>query len=350
MRTPSSPHFDIQITRSAAEVNPELWDALTGAAHFQSHRWYRFGEAVMADCQPTYLTLFTDGRPAARAALWLVRDEPLPVDSERLRSVVHAYLRRRPLMICRSPLSGLPGLALRDTEHGRTATVAALVTGAREQAHGASASFLVFDFLTPDLRSIAENGLAVTEVSGPGTVMELPPLSFDEFIARLGKDGRNHYRRTLRHAQELGIEVTRHRQVERIREALALIRNVERRFKSAPNPWMVGMMEHLVLADGIWLAATIGDRLVGCGLSFVDNGAQVVTALGLADDVPYVYFALGYEALRLAIDSGARTLYWGSGAYDVKQRLGFSVYPNNLVAFAGFGAVPRLIARVASAF
>lgn len=347
MTKSSAPHFDIQIAHSVAEIAPEVWDTLSGEAHFQSHRWYRFGELVMAGCRPTYLTLLDDGQPAARAALWLVRDEPLPISSAPVRNLVQGYLRRRPLMICRSPLSSMPGLLLPLQSCGEPAANA-LVTAARQHARTAGASFLVFDFLTPELRSVSRNGLALTEVSGPGTVMELPPLSFDEFIARLCKDGRNHYRRTLRHAQELGITITRHRRVERNSEALALIRNVERRFGAAPNPWMSGIMEHLEFVDGIWLAATIGDRLVGCGVSFVDNGGQVVAALGLADDVPYVYFALGYEAIRVAIDSGARTLYWGSGAYDVKQRLGFSVYPNNLVAFAGLGAAPRLIARVAA--
>jgi hypothetical protein len=135
----------------------------------------------------------------------------------------------------------------------------------------------------------------------------------------------------------------------RISEALMLIRDVERRYGSAPNPWVAGMMEHLQLVGGTWLAAEIAGKLVGCELALQDNGAQVVTALGLADDAPHAYFALGYEDIRLAIETGAGALYWGSGAYDVKERLGFSLYPNNLVAFAGLGPAPRMIARVASA-
>lgn len=350
------------IAHSVAEIAPESWEALSGGAPFQSQRWYRFGEAVMADCPPTYVTVLDGGRPAARASLWLVRDEPLPVQGGPLREATQAYLRRRPLMLCRSPLSSMPGVLLRRPPEaprarfelrGREsaesdAATRALVSAAREQARLAGASFLVFDFLTPELGDLAACTLALGEAGDPGTLMELPWGSFDEFLAGLGKNGRKHYRRTVRRAEELGITVSRHRTVERIPEALDLIRGVERRYGSAPNPWMRGMMEQLEMVAGTWLAATIGQRLVGCELVLQDNGAQAVTALGLAPDVPYAYFALGYEDIRLAIETGMRTLYWGSGAYEVKERLGFRTYPNNLIAYAGLGLAPRLIARAAA--
>jgi len=260
-----------------------------------------------------------------------------------------AYLRRRPLMVCRSPLSGMPGLVLPPAPL-RKAVMRALVTAARKQAHRARASFLVFDFITPELHDLADCGLAFGEVSGPGTLMELPWRSFDSFLGGLDKNGRKHYKRTQRKCAELGITITRHNRVDRISEALRLIRNMERRFGSAPNPWMAGMLEHLQLVEGTWLAAEIDGKLVGCELALQDNGAQVVTALGLADHAPYAYFALGYEDIRLAIETGARALYWGSGAYDVKERLGFRPYQNNLVAFAGLGPAPRMVAKVAPAF
>jgi len=349
MSQPATQHFDIRIVHSVDEISPEAWGALSAGRHFQSQRWYRFGEAVMAGSTPSYVILLLDGQPVACAALWLVRDEPLPLKPAPLRSLVQAYLRRRPLMVCRSPLSGMPGLILPPPPL-REAATRALVTAAREQARLAGASFLVFDFIAPELRDLAGCGLTAGEVSGPGTRMEIGWHSFEAFLAGLNKNSRKHYGRTLRKAGELGITITRQRGVDRIPEALVLIRNMERRFGSAPSPWMAGMLEHLKMVEGTWLAAEMDGKLVGCELVLQDNGAQVVTALGLADDVPYAYFALGYEDIQLAIESGSRALYWGSGAYDVKERLGFGLYPNNLVAFAGFGAAPRLIAWLSSAF
>jgi hypothetical protein len=110
------------------------------------------------------------------------------------------------------------------------------------------------------------------------------------------------------------------------------------------------MLRNIEMVNGIWIAATVQDRLVGCELVLQDSGAQIVTALGLADDISYAYFALGYDDIRLAIENGMQTLYWGSGAYEVKKRLGFSLFPNNSIAFVGLGAAPRLVARLARAY
>lgn len=348
MNPSSSPHFDIQIVHRVDELAPEVWEALSSGQPFQSQRWYRFGEAVMVNSPPSYIILYLDGKPVARAALWPVRDEPLPLNPAPLRSVVQTYLRHRPLMVCRSPLSGVAGLVLPPPPL-REPALDILVNAAREEARRAGASFLVFDFLTPQLRDLAKSGLALGEVSGPGTLMDLPRRTFEGFLGGLDKSARKHYKRTQRKCAEMGLTVTRQDRVDRISEAMMLIRDVERRFGSAPNPWVAGMVEHLQMVGGTWLAAEMAGKLVGCELALQDNGAQVVTALGLADDVPYAYFALGYEDIRLAIETGACTLYWGSGAYDIKEHLGFSLYPNNLVAFAGLGPAPRMIARVASA-
>jgi hypothetical protein len=53
----------------------------------------------------------------------------------------------------------------------------------------------------------------------------------------------------------------------------------------------------------------------------------------LAKDVPYVYFMLVYESLQMAFERRVRLLRWGSGAYDVKQRLGFSLEDNGSLVF-----------------
>jgi hypothetical protein len=283
-----------------------------------------------------------------RAALWLVRDEPTLINARPLRTAVKAYLRRSPLMICRSPLSSLTGLVL--PHIGRETILQALSAAAFQQAHSQGASFLVLDSLTPDIQPLGQSGLELAKVGEAGTQMALPWSSFDEYLSSLGRNGRKHYQRTLRRARELGISITRHARVERIPEALALIRSMERRFGSPPNPWMENMLRNIEMVGGTWIAATVRDRLVGCELVLQDNGAQIVTALGLADDISYAYFALGYDDIRLAIESGMQTLYWGSGAFAVKERLGFSLFPNNFIAFVGLGAAPRLVARLARAY
>ena len=60
----------------------------------------------------------------------------------------------------------------------------------------------------------------------------------------------------------------------------------------------------------------------------------MTSILGLAEDIPYVYFMLVYESLKIAFEHNVRLLRWGSGAYDVKQRLGFSLEDNGSLLFA----------------
>ena len=82
------------------------------------------------------------------------------------------------------------------------------------------------------------------------------------------------------------------------------------------------------LVNGAFLTATIKGRLVGCGLLPEDNNSQMTSVLGRAEGIPYVYFMLVYESLKIAFDHNVHLLRWGSGADEVKQRLGFSSEDN----------------------
>jgi CelD/BcsL family acetyltransferase involved in cellulose biosynthesis len=69
-----------------------------------------------------------------------------------------------------------------------------------------------------------------------------------------------------------------------------------------------------------------------------DNNFQLATALGLEDDVPGGYFYLLYAALQEAFEHKVRLVRFGTGAYDVKRRLGFHLEDTNhaMVTMAGF--------------
>jgi hypothetical protein len=65
-----------------------------------------------------------------------------------------------------------------------------------------------------------------------------------------------------------------------------------------------------------------------------DRGTWLVTGLGLDHSVSNLYFVLGYEDIRYAIEHRANALRWGSETYDVKGRLGFEPEGNNNLIFA----------------
>ena len=326
--------LDFEIFHSIAEIDPAGWDQLSAGQPFTSHLWYRYGEAVMTDCQPTYLIIYQHNQPIARATFWRTASEPLPIQSAFARHGIESLLRRWPLLMCQSPLSSISGLVL-PASPLREAAQVAISARASELLRQQGCSFLVFVYLPTEQFSGWPENLLATTVPGPGTFMKVVWPSFEAYLDAGNKKDRQHYRRTMREAEKLGIQVSRHRRVENMEEALTLIRAVEHRFGSPENPWARSMLEHFEMLGGAtFLTATIGSRLVGCGLLLEDNGAQMNATLGLAENVPYVYFALVYESLKVAFDHHLGSLRLGTGAYDVKQQLGFSFEDNISTLFA----------------
>ncbi|MEW6029099.1 MAG: GNAT family N-acetyltransferase [Chloroflexota bacterium] len=323
--------FHIQIAHRVDEIGQPAWDALSAARPFASYDWHRFGETVMADSPPTYLILSVDEKPAARATLYRVPDEPLPLPP-LVRGPIRSLLRRRPPLICRSPLANWNGLLLPENASLRGAARTALLDAAKEQLAEQNGSLLLFDFLDENQRADWPADFILTEVSDAGTRLEIKWKSLDEYLASTDKRGRQHYKRVQREAEKLGLELSHQSSVADVEEALALIRRVERKFRAAPNPWMRGLLENAPMIRGVWQEVRQRGRLVGCGLLLEDNGVMLATALGLAEGVSYAYFLLIYACLQEAVARRVKTLRLGSGAYDVKRRLGFVLEDNNHTA------------------
>ena len=104
--------FKTQIAHSVKEIGSEAWDHLSQGGPFSTYNWYEYGERCMAGSLPVYITLSQDNQAVARATFWLTGDEQIPIASVPVRRLVKAYLRRRPLLICRSPFSSSSGLVL----------------------------------------------------------------------------------------------------------------------------------------------------------------------------------------------------------------------------------------------
>jgi hypothetical protein len=339
--------FDIQIASSVNEVGITAWDELSSNSPFQSARWYAYGERVMEGCQPLYIILKQDNQPIARGTFWLVHDEPLPV-SPQLRTLFYPILHHWPLLICRSPLSNSPGLVLPEPPLRGVALRLIAETAFRELRR-LGGSFLIFDYLENDQTKWMgwPSQFTPLVVTGPGTKMTLQSHSFTDYLKSNNKFRiHQHFRRSSQEAADLGIKVTRHNSCDGIPMALELIHNVERRHNSTPNPWATGLLKHMGMVESTWLTAHIGNRLVGCMLLSMDNGVQIASLPGLTDDVPFAYFMLLYEAIQVAFEEKLTALYWGSGAYETKRRLGFELEYNNNIVFQGRGLIFKLVASL----
>jgi predicted N-acyltransferase len=341
--------IDLQIANRLADINPQEWGALSGGQPFQSYQWYAYGEKGLTESGdlPYYLILRRDRKPIARAAFWWISNEPLPISFLPLRKTLESLQRCWPLLICRSPFANTSGLILPEAPL-RGACLELINQAAQQELQRKSGSFLIFDFLETTQIGWPDwpREFRPTKVSDPGTWMDVTWDDFGAYLESGNKRDRQHYKRSQRLAEEAGLVLTRPEAVSDMETALSLIHGVEARHHSAPNPWFRGMLEHMHMVDSTWLEVHQEQRLVGCGLLLRDNKVQFATALGLAEDIPNVYFLLIYATLQIAFEEKVRRIHLGSGAYDVKRRLGFEMQDNNAVLFYTPNPALKLLGRL----
>jgi predicted N-acyltransferase len=331
-------NFDVQIAHSVAELGEDAWDALSGGRPLSSFRWYRFGEAVLRDCPPTYIVLSHSGEPVARAALWLKRREWVPITSQVVRSGAEHLLYRWPLLTCETPLVSLPGLILPDGPT-RSAALETIARASQEFGKRARASFTLFGYVDQQDAQLGGWPKAYSPISYPDeeTSLDITWPDFDSCIKHLAKSTRRNYRLHGLKADELGVVITTHPGVLDIDQATTLTHNVNTYHHLGHRPWTRAILENSGLVDSTWIAAHVKDRLVGCCSVIGDRGVLHATLLGLDYSFPesrYVYYQIMYAAVRCAIESGARVLYGGGGAYELKRRLGFTKLPDNYMMVA----------------
>jgi len=340
--------LQVQVHKSIQEIDPKIWDQIAATRGFQSHRWYTFGERVMHDCPPTYLVAWDGDKPVASAAFFKIKNEPLPLPKVA-RQFMSSILKRRPLLVCRSPLADtsamlLPGEPMRDN------ALSALALSAQNEFKEQRCSFLVFDFLLTEQLKYKSwpDGFERITVSEPGTYMPIIWDSFEEYLEAGNKKDRQHYKRSLKEAEENDLVLSKHKTVSDVDAAMKLINDVSIWHGSAPNPWTRKMLENFSMIDGTWLEIHKGEELVGCGAVLRDNKFQIATSLGLADDVPGGYFLLLYSALQEAFEHKVRLVRFGSGAYDVKRRMGFHLEDTNHAMISMASMMSRAMKRLSS--
>lgn len=318
---PTLNHLEIHLTHSADETPPELWDYLSEGVPFASHRWQRFAEKAMTGCKPYILTAYRGGQPVARATFWKIPNEPLPVPYW-VRPLLSLYLKHRPLLICRTAIANLNGFICLSTPL-EVACRQSIAQKAQEIALREKCAAVVFDFVPDTQVRDWPQGYFSIKMDKPSMALQSCWNSMDEYLQAMSGQRRRHYKRTMQNAEKLGLKASLLTHCENPQTLLPLMRAVEQRFKSAPNPWIEGILTNLELVDGVVVQITQNEKVVGCGICLDDQGAQIGTGLGLAPNLPYVYLMMIYTSLSVAFSRKMKVLHWGSGAYDLKQHLGF---------------------------
>jgi predicted N-acyltransferase len=318
--------LETRFTNNIEEIGEAAWDALSAGRPFQSYSWYRFGEKVMAGAKPTHVILSENGQAIARASFWRVSNDPTVPDS------MQVLFKRWPLLVCRAPLFIAPGWIIPDPFPD--GMLEEIVRTGRRLRRKEKCSLLLFDGLSPTTARAVPRSIAYS-FGSPGTILDIRGMqNFDQYVANLSYSVRKDLRRHLRKIEECGIVVTRHRTVPNLDEAERLYRTFEASKGSTRIPWVRAVLQNLEMANGTWLATHVRGQLVGWAATVEDCHAQYGIAIGFDRNIPYVYFALLCEAIRLGFEHGLHSLYWGNGTYEVKKRLGCSTFENDSLAVA----------------
>lgn len=330
-------NFDVLIAHSVMKIEQPVWDRLCAGRPFASRRWYQYGERVRANDEPVYILLSRQGEPAALATFWVSRQEPLPISSKPLRTLVGRVFQKHPLMICRTPVIDASGLLLPTDPEVRAAAIGTIARAAQSECSRRNVSFVLFPYLEPDdAQTLAwPPEFSAVDLAVPGTRLKVIWPDFDDFIRQTPRSTRNYYKHNRNRSTDLGIQVRREEQVSAPEKALPLMRNVERHHRSAPNPWAPAMLENAGMVDATWHTAAARGRLAGCLITYKDQGSGLLGPIGLDYDVPYAYFQLVYDAIGKAIEDRCDTIWGGTGAYPFKQSLGFELTTNTWAVFAG---------------
>jgi predicted N-acyltransferase len=325
----------VEVARRVDDVGEAAWNRLGRQVPFASPGWYRFGERALANDRPMYVTVSSRGEAIGRATFWLTSEAQLPVQSRLIRRWMELLVRRWPLLVCRSPVADSSGLFLAEDPVLRRCALQAIADTARDLARKHGASIVLFDYLDL-LESTAcwPKAFASAIAGDPGTRLAIAWPDFPTYLKGLRYSARHSYRINCNHARRQGLAVNIFTSVPAVEEALSLIRNVERHHNASATPWARQTLENISMVGGRWLTVEMGGRLAACCVLLVDREAGVLTLLGRNYRARYAYFQLFYAAIEFCIDSGLRTVKCGSGAYELKHRLGFELEQNNHVMFA----------------
>jgi predicted N-acyltransferase len=324
-----------------ARINAARWDRAVSGVPFSSHAWLSYGERIHAADRPVYQITDREGLHEMACVCWVRRREQLPISAGIIRSLLERFLIRRPLVTCQTAVAGLSGL-FTGSEPGYSGSgLSGLAAGMIDVLEEARGSFLIVPYL--DLRTASNPGWGagfLSVVMSPSTVLSIRWSTFTEYLAGLQQSVRKDYRRKRNQAKRLGLRTHLRLEPPEPGRAHALIRSVERKHRAAPLPHLDALITARPVPGGKWIVVEREGETVGCGLILRDRRWLVLTALGIADDSPNVYFELMFEAIAHAIESGAAGVFGGGGAYDFKRRLGFLPTEETRVLF--YARNPRL--------
>jgi predicted N-acyltransferase len=311
-----------RILRRIDEIPEATWDNLTQGHAFASHRWQRYGEAVMLNNDVRYVIVCDDDTPVAAATFCIIREEDLPITSPLLKRLVSWLIRRRPILACRASDASQTGIIVQDGPLKARAMEAILQAG-EEIAAAFKSCAIVYDYLTPTPAIDWPVGYTRQNSPAPNTAMEIVWATHDEYLQSLPKKRRQDYKKYQAMKEELNITISVFDRVTDVQEALPLFYNLYNKYSLDDRARLTLQLESINLIDSHWIEARQAGKLVGGILITGDGDTANLKTIGRTYDIENLYFLLVDEAIRCAIEKGVKHLRAGSMIYEAKERRGF---------------------------
>lgn len=328
-------------------VDRATWDALMAGSPFTGAVWCKFSETIQ-HTPAYYAIVFNDDTPIGGAIYTVMYDEATPSTSRLLHWFLRTYLKRRPLLVCRTaPTTDHRGFVVPGDPAQRAAVVSEIARVGQNLLKRHHGSFFLADYITPgelgydwgDLRKIAD-------FANIGMALAVEWESWDDYMAHLKRTNKKMHknvRNNLRYAEDAGITVQVTHHMPPLDEVTRLVTtkmaHYDVPFDSDDVRHITRSLTVLKPEHYAWIVAHHEGRMVGVELMLNDptTGVCKPTLYGRDYTVEYVYFAMSFEDIRYAIeDLKAQKIVYDTEAYDFKRRLGMVEDPrNNLVLYPG---------------
>ena len=330
------------IEQSIDAIAPAEWDRLCNTrdplwqhAAFSTYERAGFGAEGMR-----YLLVRSGGDLLAAIPLFWFRSYALDPGGggtiDRAAAAIRKHLPR--FLTIRILFAGNPIGTGWPSVQGDADTGAAILRGIRDVARDLDLPLIILKDLDPHLANAQfADADFVTCSSLPDTHLSIRWNSFDAYLAALQTVARRNVRSKLRKFAASGLRL----EIIRDFAALApqmevLYANVYRRAKAKLDRIDARFFAEVAAWPGAQMLACFdNERMIGF-LLVVDHGGEAVAArVGLdyaAAAEARVYFALQYEAVRLAIERRFHALSFCQTAYVVKREMGCTLMPLVYVA------------------
>lgn len=351
-----------EIINGIDHVDEEIWNSLTANYPFTSTIWCKSSE-IYHGVPHIYVLIRDDNDVVGGAIFQIHHQENIPTSSKFVYRAINYYLRKRPVLACRSPFeTAYSGLFLVDDFPDKQSVLNALQDVSITLAQKYRASFILADYLNDTTLEYDWGKFnKIRDFTYQTNILKIEWSTYDEYLAYIrsvSKKRLKNIRYYTRQAEDLGIRVEFSKELTDLNQYVKLCEsNVNYYgliFDEADTRKFLGTVQNdLPTENKNWALVYKGDQLVACELLIFDEKHHICKPIFYGRDYSFdqVYFYLAYQDIRYAIEElEADLIDYGTHATDFKRRLGFEPPNRNHLVFYPYSLLAKILAKILMPF